>query len=79
MTKQMHEGQVCPTKFSLEPGEGIALGIAIVEDMLQAYRNFEQKHPHMERVGLLPFDARQLQLMQVSLETLGNYVEARDG
>ncbi|MBE1162551.1 hypothetical protein [Dyella acidiphila] len=79
MTKQAHDGRVRPTTFSFKPGEGIALGMAVLEDALQAYRNFEQQHPHMERTVPMPFNARQLEWMHASLESLSHYLGERKG
>ncbi|MBE1161767.1 hypothetical protein [Dyella acidiphila] len=74
MADKNHEARACLSTFTFKPGEGIALGMAVIEDVLQAYVNFEERHPHLERTVRMPFDAQKLQLLQATLEALVDYV-----
>ncbi|MBE1159058.1 hypothetical protein [Dyella acidiphila] len=65
--------------FEFPAGEGIALAMAVLEDVLKAYQNFERKHPHMERSKLMAFDARELKLLHASLEALSHYADKQAG
>ncbi|MBE1162870.1 hypothetical protein [Dyella acidiphila] len=75
MTNQNHAARVSAIKFSFKSGEGVALGVAILEDALQAYRHFEQKHPNMVQTVRMPFDVQQLQQLHATLQTLGEFAD----